>query len=114
METLNTLLIIDLVIIAAGVYFLYLSFKMHKTHKVESFIIPEEILKQCKDETAFAQFLAIRQMIFSIIMIVCGTLMAIHETVMSLGIGHYVVTGILVVALIVFYSELSDGRNRYC
>jgi hypothetical protein len=110
----NTMFIIDMVILGVGIYFLYLSIKMRITQKVESFIIPEETLKQCKDEKGFARFLAIRQMILSIIMIICGALMAIHEVIVTLGYGYYVVTGILVVALIVFYSELSDGRNKYC
>ncbi len=110
----NTMFIIDIVILGVGIYFLYLSIKMRITQKVESFIIAEETLKQCKDEKGFANFLAIRQMIFSIIMIICGVLMAIHEVIMSLGYGYYVVTGILVVALIVFYNELAEGRSRYC
>ena len=114
MESLNTMLIIDLVIIMAGIYLLYLSLKMHRTHKVESFIVAEETLKNCKDENAFAHFLAVRQTYFSIIMILCGVFMALHETVFPLGYGYYVVTGVLVVALIVFYNELSDGRNKYC
>lgn len=113
-NTINTLLIIDLVIIAAGIYLFYLSLRMRKTKKVEHFIIAEETLKMCRDEKAFAEYLSIRQLFFSIIMMVCGILMAVHELIHPLGYVYYGVAAVLVIALIVYYKQLSDGRIRYC
>ena len=114
MNPINTMLIIDIIIIVIGIYFLYLSVKMKKTQKVERFIIPEETLSKCKDEKGFANYLAMRLCIFSILMILCGIVMAVHEAIVSLGYGYYIVAGVLVVTLIVFFNELTDGRNKYC
>ena len=114
MVSINVMFLIDVVIVVVGIYFLYLSFKMKKTEKVESFIIAEEILKNCKDHKAFAEFLSVRQMIFSIIMIIAGTLMAIHEVVISFGYAYDVILGVLVISFMVYYKQLTDGRIKYC
>ena len=114
MDSINTMFIIDLVIVAVGIYFLYISLRMKKTEKVESFVVAEETLKNCKDEKAFANFLWIRQMIFSIIMIISGVLMAVHEVVLSFGYAYYAVVGVLSIAFVVYYKQLTDGRIKYC
>lgn len=114
METLNTMFIIDLVIVAVGLYFMYISLRMKKTMKVDKFVIAEETLKNCKDEKAFAEFLWIRQFFLSIIMILAGVLMAIHEVVFSFGYAYYIVVGILVIAFVIYYIQLTDARIKYC
>ena len=114
MDSINTMFIIDLVIILFGIYFLYISLRMKKTEKVESFVIAEETLKNCRDEKALAKYLWVRQTIFSIIMIVSGSLMAIHEVVISFGYAYYLVVGILAIAFVVYYKQLTDGRIKYC
>ena len=93
---------------------MYVSLRMKKSLKVDTFVIAEETLKNCKDEKAFAEFLWIRQFMFSIIMIVAGTLMAIHEVVFSFGCAYYVVVGVLALAFVVYYKQLTDGRIKYC
>ena len=114
MGSINVMFLIDLVIVVVGIYFLYLSLKMKKNQKVESFVIAEEVLKNCKDHKAFAEFLSIRQMIFSVIMIVAGVLMAVNEMVISLGYGYYVVVTVLAISFIIYYKQLTDGRMKYC
>lgn len=114
MDSINTMFLIDLVIIVVGIYFLYIALRMKQTEKVERFVVAEEIIKNCKDEKAFAKFLWVRQMIFSIIMIIAGTLMAIHEVVISFGYAYYAVVGVLSVAFVVYYKQLTDGRIKYC
>ena len=114
MENINTMLIIDFVIVVVGIYFLYVSLRMKRTGKVDSFVIAEEVLKNCKNQKDFADFLAARQMIFSIIMMITGALMIVHETFFDLGYAYYGVVGVLAIAFIVYYKQLTDGRIKYC
>ena len=88
METLNTMFIIDLVIVAVGLYFMYISLRMKKTMKVDKFVIAEETLKNCKDEKAFAEFLWIRQFFLSIIMILAPPI--IRNTVPPNKTVHFI------------------------
>ena len=114
MDSINTMIIIDLVIFVVGAYFCYLSLRMKTTKKVDKFVIAEETLKNCKDEVALAEFLWIRQFVFSIIMMICSALMAIHEMIYSFGNVYYVVVGVLAIAFVIYYKQLTDGRIKYC
>ena len=87
---------------------------MKKQQKVDTFVVAEELLKNCKDEKAFANFLWIRQLVLSIVMIIAGILMAIHEVVFSFGHVYYVFVIVLVLAFVVYYKQLTDGRVKYC
>ena len=114
MDSINAMFLIDLVIIVAGIYLLYLSLRMKKTKKVEKFVVAEETLKNCKDEKAFADYLWIRQLFFSIIMTITGVLMAIHETIFPFGYVYYAVVGVLAIAFVIYYIQWTDGRIKYC
>lgn len=87
---------------------------MKKNKKVESFVIAEEVLRNCKQEAEFAEYLSVRQLAFSIIMIVGGALMTIHETIFPLGYWYYLVAGFVAVAFLAFYKQLTDGKVKYC
>lgn len=114
MSSINTMLIIDIVIVVFGIYLLFLAVRMKKNQRVEQFIIAEELLKKCNEEKLLASYLSVRLMIFSIIMIICGALMIVHETVFSMGYGYYFVVLVLAVSFLVFYKQLTDARIKYC
>lgn len=114
METINTVLIIDIIMVILGVYLLFLAIRMKKTKKIEKFVVDEESMRRCKNEAEFAEFLSIRQLIFSIVMIVGGILAALSETVISLGNWEFLLYGVIAMAFLFFYKELTDGRIKYC
>lgn len=114
MGSINTMLIIDVIIVILGIYLLFLSIRMKKTKKIASFVVPEEELKKCKNEAEFAKYLSTRQMIFAIIIIIGGTIMTLSEAAIDIGKWIYLVTGIVAVAFLVFFKQLTDGRLKYC
>lgn len=114
MNTINTMFIIDIITVILGIYLLFLSLRMKKTKKVENFVVDAQTLKRCKNEAEFAEYLSVRQMIFSVIMIIGGAIMALGESVIDLGKWNYLVYGIVIIAFLVFYKQLTDGRIKYC
>ena len=114
MDSFNTMFIIDLIIVILGIYLLFLSVRMKMTKKVDKFILAEEVLQKCKNETEMAEYLSVRQMIFSIILIIGGAVMALNETVIDMGNWIYSVVGIVAIAFFVFYKQLMDARIKYC
>lgn len=114
MDSINTMLIIDIVIIVLGVYLLFISLRMKKTKKVEKIMIAEEVLRNCKAEDELAKILSRHLLICSTVMIICGAIMAVHESFFNLGYWYYPVVGVLVVAVIIFYKQLTDARIKYC
>lgn len=114
MDTINTMLIMDLIIVVLGIYLLYLSLHMKKTKKVERFIVKDEVMKLCKDEPAFAEYLSVRMLGFSVTMIIGGVIMALNESVFDMGNWIYIVIAVVVVAFLLFYKQLTDGKIKYC
>lgn len=114
MGSINTMLMIDVVIVILGIYLLFLSVRMKKSKKVERFIIPEETLKQCKQEEELAKYLSVRMMAFSIVLSVGGALMVVHETLYNMGYGYYFIVAIITIAFCIFYKQLADGKAKYC
>ncbi len=114
MGSINTMLLIDIVIVVFGLYLFFLALKMKKQKKVEKFIIAEELLKNCKAEEELAGILSLHSLILSVTMIICGGVMIIHESVFNIGYWYYLVVGILAVAFLFFYMKLTNARIKYC
>lgn len=114
MNTVNTMLIMDVVIVFLGIYLIHIALKMKKTKKIERFVIAEEVMRVCKDEAGFAEFLSQKMLIFASVLTGTGIVMAIHETVFNLGKGFYVVVAIAVIFFLWFYKSLTDGRDKFC
>lgn len=111
---MNVMPIIDAVIIILGLYLIFVSLRMKKTKKVNTFIVDEETLKRCKDQKAFAEYLFPTMLIFSIILTITGIVRIIHDLVYQIGIFQYIIAFIAFVAFLFFYKQLTDGRNKFC
>lgn len=114
MNTINTLLVMAVIIIFLGVYLLYISMKMKKSKKVERLVIAEETMMRCKDEKAFAEFLAQKMTIFSIGLIIIGVILMLHETIFDLGYAVYLLVIAALGLFAWFQKNLTDGRNKFC
>ncbi len=112
--TWNTMFVIDIVIIIAGAYFLYLAIRMQVTKKVSNFVVPQEELNKCKDMEGFAEFLAAKQIIFAVVMMLAGILMLVNEAFIELGAAYYAVVAAMALNIILYYVHLTNGRNEYC
>ena len=106
--------IINVVILILGLYLIFVSLQMQKTKKVNTFIVDEETLKKCKDQVAFAEYLFPRMLIFSIVLTITGGVRLIHDLVFPIGIFQYIVAFIAFASFLVFYKQLTDGRNKFC
>lgn len=113
-NVINTMLIMDIVITVLGSYLIYIALKMKKNKKVDRLVVAEEMLRMCKDEAGFAEYLSQKMLVFSVVLVITGVLLAIHEAVFSLGVIFYVVTAVAIIAFLWFYKSLADGRNKFC
>ncbi len=114
MEIINTMLIMDIIIIILGIYLIYIANEMKKTKKINRLVVAEELIRVCKDEAGFADYLSQKMMIFATVLIITGVLMAIHESIFDLGYGFYLIAAIAIGTFLWFYKCLTDGRNKYC
>lgn len=111
---MNVMPVIDAVITILGIYLIFVSLRMKKLKKVNTFIVDEETLKRCKDQSAFAEYLFPKMLIFSIILTITGIVRMVHDLVYQIGIFQYIIAFIAFVAFLLFYKQLTDGRNKFC
>lgn len=114
METINTLLVMAIIIIFLGVYLLYLSLKMNKTKTVERLFVAEEDMRRCRDEKAFAEYLSQNMKLFSIGLILIGVVLLIHETIFDLGLAVYLLVIAAMGLYVWFQQKVTEGRNKFC
>lgn len=114
MNEINTLLIIDIVLIVLGLYLLKLALKMKKTKKVDRFVVAEEVLRYCKDEEAFADFLYKNMLVCAIVITIGGIVLVIHELFFDLGVFWYAICGAVALVLLWLFKSLADGKSKYC
>lgn len=96
----------DAVIIASGVYILYLYVLMVKTGKIKSsMLIPQNIdVKKCKDVAGYIKYTGTKQLIFGIVAVVCGGIGLIQDFTQKIGAIPY-----LIVIVIFFVYALWFG-----
>ncbi len=111
---INTMFVIDVIIVILGIYLFFLSLRMKAKKKVEKFILPEEVISKCKKEAELAEYLSLRLMFFSITITIGGVVMALNESVIDMGKWIYPVVGIVTAAFLIFYKQLTDARTKYC
>ncbi len=111
---MNIMPVIDAVITILGIYLIYVALRMKKSKKVNTFVVDEETLKRCKDQVAFAEYLSPKMLFFAIIVTITGIIRLVHDLVFQIGIFQYVVAFIAFLAFLLFFKQLTDGRNKFC
>ena len=111
---MNVMPVIDAVITILGIYLIYIALRMKKLKTVNTFVVDEETLKRCKNQAAFAEYLYPKMLVFSIILTITGIIRMVHDLIFPIGIFQYVVALIAFLAFLLFYKQLTDGRNKFC
>lgn len=111
---MNTMLIMDIVITIFGIYLIYVALQMKKTKKVNSFIVAEEVLKKCKKQSDFAEYLYPKMLIFASVLTITGGIRIVDDVIYDIGYVAYAVAAIALIAFLLFFKQLTDGKNKYC
>lgn len=111
---MNVMIIIDTVIVVLGVYLIYLALQMRKNKKVSAFVVDEQVLKQCKDQGAFAEYLSPKMLFFAIVLTITGVIRIVHDVIYDIGFFEYIVAFFAFTAFLLFYKQLMDGKSKFC
>ncbi len=95
--------LMDAMILACGVYVVYLYLDMMKTGAIKSsMLLPQNLnIKKCKDVQGFIRFTGGKQLAFGVISIICGAAGLFQDFTQKLGTVPYVIaiTAFFVVAI---------------
>lgn len=111
---MNSMVIIDVIIIIIGVYMIYTSIQMKRTNKINNIIVDEQIMRNCKDEKGFVAYLFPRMLSFSIILVAVGIVRLLADTIINIGYFAYAVVAVALISFLLFFKQLSDGKNKFC
>ena len=111
---MNTLLIMDIVILGFGVYMLFVCYSMKKSGKIHSVLLAESELKKCSHQTEFVQFMTPRLLAFAIITLIDGTIGIVAEQFISSRYLDFAYMIIFFAAFIWFSCSLKKAREKFC
>ena len=111
---MTAMLIMDIAIAILGLYLIYVALQMKKTKKVSSFVVDEQVLKNCKKPAAFAEYLSPKMLFFAVLLTITGAIRIIDDVVYDIGYFAYGVAAIAFLAFLIFFKQLSDGKNKFC
>ena len=111
---MNVMIIMDVVIVVFGLYLIYIALQMKKTKKVNSFIVDEQTLRMCKDQSGFAEYLYPKMLFFAVVLTITGGIRVIDDVVYDIGYFAYGVAAIAFLAFLLFFKQLSDGKSKFC
>lgn len=98
-------LLMDVLVLGAGLYILYAYFLMMKKGEIkENILMSKEInMSQCKDKEGYIKYVAPKLLIFGIGAVICGLLGFINDYTQALG-GWYMVVTVLFLVLIIWFA----------
>lgn len=111
---MNTLLIMDIVILGFGIYMLYVCVHMKKTKKVHSVLLAEEELKKCKNQKGFVDYITPKMIAFACISLIDAVIGIVGELLVHNVYLNYAYMIIFFAAFLWFGSCLKKAREKYC
>lgn len=111
---MNVMIIMDVVIAVVGLYLMFMALQMKKTKKINTFIVDEQVLRSCKNQEAFAEYLSPKMLIFAIVLTLTGVIRVIDDVVYDIGYFAYAVAVIAFLAFLLFFKQLTDGKDKFC
>ena len=111
---MNVMIIIDVIIAVVGLYLIFMALQMKSTKKVNTFIVDEQVLQRCRNQSAFAEYLYPKMLFFAIILTITGVIRVIDDVVYDIGYFTYAVAAIAFLGFLLFMKQLTDGKNEFC
>lgn len=114
MESINFLMIFDIVILGYGFLIVRGALQMHKTNVPASMLIPAEELTGCKDPVGFCKAMYQKTLVFGILCIVYGAVCTINEYGLgSIKLLNIIALTVFIIAVLWFCKEMRSAREKY-
>lgn len=114
LKNINTLLVIDIVIIGFGIYMLCICISMKRTGRIHPVLLTEPEIKKCKNPKSFIGYMNPRLLGFSIITLIDGVIGLINGLVISSRYLDFAYMIIFFAAFLWFTSTLKKAREKFC
>ena len=112
---MNVMIIFDAIMTVLGAYLLFMAQKMKKEKRVPSFLIAEQELMRCRDQKGLAEYLFLRIIAFSVVILLFGICGLVNDLAVDLGNAVNIVMILIFLAAWIWFSmELRKARKKYC
>lgn len=113
-ETMDFMLIFDLVIAGLGLYLIYSSLKMKQTGELSTIVVNQDDMARCKNKQGFIEAIAMKSVYFGIIALIFGILAILNDFYSLLGKYFNVVGAVVFIgAWMWFAGELRKAREKF-
>lgn len=113
MNSLNFLMIFDIIILGYGFCIIFSALKMNRTKEPAGMLIPEEDLVGSKDPKGFCEAMYKKTLAFGILCVLYGLAGAGCELFWKSRIINIISLTIFIVAVLWFCKEMRSARHAY-
>ena len=111
---MNVSLIIDVVILVIGLYFLYITISMKKKNKIPDALLVEEERKKVKDVPGFIRYMFLSMMICSLPFVVLGICCLILDLkIVTIPYANYVLLVVFMTAFLFCLFRFRKAKSIF-
>jgi len=110
---MNTMYLIDLMIMLAAIYVLYLGIEMKKTMKIHKSMMAKEMIEKCKDQAGFVSYIFPSVMIFGIVSIVAGIMGFLFDYFQFASYYTYISCGLFLLVFLLFVVVYKKAMSKF-
>lgn len=112
---MKTILLMDIVIAAFGLYLIIVALRMKRSGKINSLVVAEAEQKKCKDTKAYISGIAPYMYFFGIVALVVGVIGILGDVkVVSFGrIWSFIELAAFLGALVLFTHGLRNQKDKF-
>lgn len=111
----STFSIIDIIVIACGVYILYVYYVLKFKGEIkETLLLPKDVLaKKCRDKAAYINEMSPKVLIYGIIVVLCGGCGLLESRLGLLGSFYLAVLAVFAAATVWFAIQAKKSVKKY-
>ncbi len=110
---MDSLLIMDIVIVIVGVYLLINAIQMKRTERISTMVVPEQETAKCRDKKGYIRFIFPRMVVFSVITVLTGIAGVIDNKVYTIPYWNWIEMVIVVCVVGYLIVSLRNARIRF-
>ena len=108
-------MILEVFLVIAGVYLLYMGIKMAATHDIPAGMVSNKVkLDRAKDKEGYIKFMIVRTLICAVLMTVSSLILLIGNNIYPLNSLLVLAAELIFIGVVIYYSVITiKATNRF-
>lgn len=110
---LDSVLMMDIVILLFGLYILYATIRMKRKGVIDKMLMAESEIKKIKDKDGFIQYMSPHLIVFSAVVIVDGIFGIITDEFVKIPYSNWIIMVTFLIAVIYLLNRIRVSKEKF-